>query len=65
MLRYNFKVILNQYFQLSLKDLTLRKSLDDDEMCFFYWLVQFFTEFARNSEFDEQTKMDLIKLIDI
>ncbi|RNA36098.1 timeless -like protein, partial [Brachionus plicatilis] len=48
-------------FFKSVKDLLQRKSLDDDETCFFYWLVQFFTEFTRNSEFDEQTKLDLIK----
>jgi hypothetical protein len=38
-----------------------RKKLEDDEICYYYWLIQFLTEFNRNSEYDEQTKMEMIK----
>ena len=38
-----------------------RKRLEDDEVCYYYWLIQFLTEFNRNSDIDEQTKVGYIK----
>jgi len=48
-------------FFKNLKDLMNRKKLEDDETCYFYWLVQFFTEFVRNSDYDESKKISLVK----
>ncbi len=38
-----------------------RKRLEDDEVCYYYWLIQFLTEFNRNSDLDEQTKVSYIR----
>jgi hypothetical protein len=38
-----------------------RKKLEDEETSYFYWLAQFLTEFNRNCDIDEQTKIELIK----
>ena len=38
-----------------------RKQLEDEEVSYYYWLIQFMTEFNRNSDHDEQTKIELIK----
>lgn len=48
-------------FFKNLKDLMNRKKFEDDETCYFYWLVQFFTEFVRNSDYDEIKKISLVK----
>ncbi|CAF0709541.1 unnamed protein product [Brachionus calyciflorus] len=50
----------NTFFR-NLKDLIQRKKLEDDETCYYYWLIQFLTEFTRNSDFQEQQKIELIK----
>ena len=44
-----------------MKNLMQRKKLEDDEICFYFWLVQFLTEFNRTSYNDEQTKIEMIK----
>jgi hypothetical protein len=39
-----------------------RKKLEDDEMVYYYWSIQFLTEFVRHSEkYDEQRKLEMIK----
>ena len=38
-----------------------RKKLEDEEICYYYWLVQFLTEFNRNSDLEEQVKIEQIK----
>jgi hypothetical protein len=48
-------------FFRNLKDLMNRKKFEDDEICSFYWLVQFFTEFVRHSDYNEIKKITLVK----
>ncbi len=40
-----------------------RKKLEEDEICHYYFLIQFLTEFNRNSDIDEQLKLEQIKYI--
>jgi len=48
-------------FFRNLKDMMQRKKLEDEEICYYYWLVQFLTEFNRNSDLEEQVKIEQIK----
>ncbi len=38
-----------------------RKKLEDDEISHYYSLIQFLTEFNRNSNLEEQVKLEQIK----
>lgn len=49
-------------FFRNVKDMVQRKKLEDEEMCYYFWSVQFFTEFVRHWDAsDEQTKIELLK----
>ena len=49
-------------FLRNLRDLIARKKLADEEVCLYYWLIQFLTEFNRNVDTaDEQTKLEQIR----
>ena len=48
-------------FLRNLRDLIARKRLDDEEINYYYWLIQFLTEFNRNCDIDEQVKIEQIK----
>lgn len=48
-------------FLRNVRDLIQRKKLEDEEVCYYYWLIQFLTEFNRNTDFDEQLKLEQIK----
>lgn len=48
-------------FLRNLRDLIARKKLEDEEVCYYYWLIQFLTEFNRNMDIDEQLKIEQIK----
>ena len=45
------------------KDLMQRKQMEDDEISYFYWLARFMLEFNRNTDLDEQTKLDQIRQV--
>jgi hypothetical protein len=48
-------------FLRNVRDLIQRKKLEDEEVCFYYWLIQFLTEFNRNCDIDEQLKLEQTK----
>jgi hypothetical protein len=48
-------------FDFSKKDMVQRKKLEDEEVCYYYWCIQFLTEFIRHWDLDDQTKIDLIR----
>lgn len=54
-------MILTRSLFVLKKDLIQRKKMEDDEICYYYWLIEFFTEFIRYSDKPEHEKILLIK----
>ena len=48
-------------FLKNIRDLISRRKLEDEEICYYYWLIQFLTEFNRNVDIEEQLKMEQIR----
>ncbi len=55
------EILKENYIFIWIKDMAQRKKLEDEEICYYYWCIQFLTEFIRHWDIDDQTKIDLIR----